>query len=87
MSDTPTQRGLPPELDRIAHQRRAQLIDQLHRQAIATANDLAAGAQKRLKQASLRKFGAERLKLGCLLAAAFFIVALGSILALWALME
>ena len=41
MNDTPTQHGLPPELDRIAHERRARLIAQLHRQAMATANDLA----------------------------------------------
>ena len=40
--DTPTQRGLPPELDRIAHERRARLTAQLHRQAIATANDMSA---------------------------------------------
>ena len=34
MSDTPTRRGLPPELDRIAHERRARLIAQLHRRLI-----------------------------------------------------
>jgi hypothetical protein len=44
MSDTPTQRKPPPRLDRVlaAHQRRARIIAQLHAQAIATANDLAA---------------------------------------------
>jgi hypothetical protein len=42
MSDTPTQRGPPARLDRVlaAYERRARLIAQLHRQAIATANDL-----------------------------------------------
>ena len=48
MRDTPTQRGLPPELDRASHERRARLIAQLHRQAIATANDLAV-RQKAIK--------------------------------------
>jgi hypothetical protein len=44
MGDTPTQRKPPPRLDRVlaAHQRRARIIAQLHAQAIATANDLAA---------------------------------------------
>ena len=85
MSDTPTQRGLPPELDRIAHQRRAQLIDQLHRQAIATANDLA--AEHKATQAGVTKEVRRRKTEARLFAAAAFIVALGSILALWALME
>jgi hypothetical protein len=40
MSGTPTQRKPPPRLDRVltAHQRRAQIIAQLHAQAIATAD-------------------------------------------------
>jgi hypothetical protein len=43
MSNTPTQPKPPPNLDcdLAAHERRAQLIAQLHKQAIATAGDLA----------------------------------------------
>ena len=64
MSDTPTQRGLPPKLDRIAHERRARLIAQLHRQATATANDLS--AQEKAIKAGLarRMLGAEKPKSG-----------------------
>ena len=42
MSDTPTQRELPPELDGVpaAHERRARLIAHLHEQAMAKASDL-----------------------------------------------
>ena len=65
MRETPTQRGLPPELDRIAHERRAQLIAQLHRQAIATANDLSA-RQKAIKAGLAKVLGAENLQLGSL---------------------
>jgi hypothetical protein len=64
MSDTPTQRGPPARLDRVlAYERRARLIAQLHRQAIATANDLL--TQRKLsKPTALRTLSAERLKLG-----------------------
>ena len=50
MSDTPTKREHRSEFDRIlaAHERRARLITQLHKQAIATANDLSA-RQKAIK--------------------------------------
>ena len=42
MSDTPTQREPPPELDGVlaAHERRARLIAYLHEQAMAKASDL-----------------------------------------------
>ena len=81
MRETPTQRGLPPELDRIAHERRAQLIAQLHRQAIATANDLSA-RQKAIK-AGLAKDARRRKTAAWLIAAGAFIVALACILVLW----
>ena len=87
MSDAPTQRGLPPELDRIAHERRARLIAQLYEQAIAAANDLppqqnaikefiAKDAQRRKAEARLFFAGAFVLALGC-------IIAVGYMLALW----
>jgi hypothetical protein len=43
MSDAPIQRKSPTKLDYAlaAHERRAQLIAQLHKQAVATASDLA----------------------------------------------
>jgi hypothetical protein len=81
MRETPTQRGLPPELDRIAHERRAQLNAQLHRQAIATANDLSA-RQKAIK-AGLAKDVRRRKTAAWLIAAGAFIVALACILVLW----
>ena len=77
MSDT--QRGLPPGLDRIAHERRARLIAQLHRQATATANDqhkaIGAGTTRRLETVAWVSI------------AGTFIVALGSILTLLAVMQ
>ena len=44
MDDTPTQRKPPPTLDRrlSAHERRARIIAQLRKQAIAGADDLSA---------------------------------------------
>jgi hypothetical protein len=84
MSDTPTRRGLPPVLDRIAHQRRARLIAELHRRAIATANDLS--AQQEAIRAGITK-DARRLKTVTWMSiAGAFVVALGSILALLAMM-
>jgi hypothetical protein len=76
MSDTPTQRELQSEFDRIlaAHERRGRLITQLHRQAIATANDLSppqksieAGIAKDT-EAWLIAAGAIFVSLGCILA-------------------
>ena len=78
MSDTPTQRGLPPELDRTAHERRARLIAQLHRQAIATANDMSA-RQNAIKE--ITKDARRRKAEAWLIAAGAFIVAVGCILA------
>jgi hypothetical protein len=42
MRSTPIQRKTPPRLDRIqaAHERRARVIAEMHKQAIATANAL-----------------------------------------------
>jgi ferric-dicitrate binding protein FerR (iron transport regulator) len=81
MSDTPTQRELRSEFDRIlaAHERRARLITQLHKQAIATANDLsprqktieagiAKDARRRKTEAWLYAAGAIFVALGCILA-------------------
>jgi acyl transferase domain-containing protein len=89
MSDTPIQREPPPKIDRLpaAHERRARLIAQLHEQAIATANDLAArreairagvakDALHRKAEAWLFSSGAFLLALGC-------IVAVGCMLAVW----
>ncbi len=80
MSDTPTRREPPPELDRVlaAHKRRARLIAQLHRQAIATANDLPA-RQNAIKE--ITKDARRRKAEAWLIAAGAFIVAAGCILA------
>ena len=79
MSDTPTRRGLPPELDRIAHERRARLIAELHRQAIATANDLS--AQRKAIRVSITKDDRRRKAEAWIFTAAAFILALGCIVA------
>jgi len=89
MSETPTRRQPPPERDRVqaAYERRARVIAQLHKQAIATANDLSAqhkaiGASiakdARLQKAETWLFSASAflLALGC-------IVAVGCMLAAW----
>ena len=82
MSDTPTQRGLPPELDRIAHERRAQLIAQLHKRAIATANNLL--TQRKAIEAGIAKDAWRRKAEAWMIAAGALVVALGCILvALW----
>jgi hypothetical protein len=80
MSDTPTRREPPPELDRVlaAHKRRARLIAQLHRQAIATGNDLPA-RQNAIKE--ITKDARRRKAEAWLIAAGAFIVAAGCILA------
>lgn len=81
MSDTPTQRKPPPRLDRVlaAHQRRARIIAQLHAQAIATANDLA--AQRRAIAASTVK-DAGHGKAEAWFCAGAFLLALGGIAAM-----
>jgi type VI protein secretion system component VasF len=84
MRDTPTHRGLPPELDRTSHERRARLIAQLHRQAIATANDLAV-RQKAIK-VDIAKDARRRKIEAWLFVAGAIIVALGAVLALLAMM-
>ena len=83
MSDTPTQRGPPARPDRVlaAHERRARLIAQLHRQAIATANDLL--TQRKAIEAGHAKDAQRRKTEAWLIAAGAIIVALGCILALW----
>jgi type VI protein secretion system component VasF len=81
MSETPTQRELRFDFDRIlaAHERRARLITQLHRQAIATANDLS--PRQKTIEAGIAK-GARRQKVEAwLIAAGAIFVALGCILA------
>ena len=83
MSDTPTQRGPPARPDRVlaAHERRARLIAQLHRQAIATANDLL--TQRKAIEAGHAKDAQRRKTEAWLIAAGAIIVALGCILVLW----
>ena len=67
-----------------AHERRARLIAELHRQAIATANDLS--AQDKAIRAGITT-DAGRLETAAWVSfASAFIVALGSLLALLAVM-
>jgi type VI protein secretion system component VasF len=84
MSETPTQRGPPPKLNRAltAHERRARLIAQLHKQAMATTNDLSA-QHKAIKASNARRVRA----VAWTSLAGGFIVALAAILALLAMME
>jgi hypothetical protein len=81
MSDTPTRRKPPPRLDRAlaAHQRRARIIAQLHAQAIATANDLA--AQHKAIRANTAKDAAHG-KAEAWFCAGAFLLALGGIVAM-----
>ena len=89
MSDTPTQRELPPEFDGVlaAHERRARLIAHLHEQAMAKASDLST-RQKAIK-ASLAKDVRRRKAETWLFAGDAFVLALacifavGCVLALW----
>jgi hypothetical protein len=86
MSDTPIQRKPPPTLDRFlaAHQRRAQIIAQLHEQAIAAASSLStqhkavrAGTSKdagRGKAEARFSAGAFLLALACIVAAVCILV-------------
>jgi type VI protein secretion system component VasF len=64
-----------------AHERRARLIAELHRQAIATANDLS--AQEQMIEAGITK---RQETVVWMSFAGAFIVALASILALLAMM-
>jgi hypothetical protein len=87
MSETPIQRGPPPKLDRAltAQERRARLIAQMHRQAIATANNL--GAQHKAIRVGSTK-DARRLKVVAWTGfVGGFVIALAAILALLAMME
>jgi hypothetical protein len=81
MGDTPTQRELRSEFDRIlaAHERRARLITQLHRQAIATANDLS--PRQKTIEAGIAKDPRRRKTEAWLIAAGAIFVALGCLLA------
>jgi hypothetical protein len=82
MADGPTQRERSPTLD-AAHQRRARLIAQIRRQAIAAANAdrFASGVtrQSRWREAD-GVIAAGILKM---IAAAAVIAALGCVLVLW----
>jgi hypothetical protein len=85
MGDGPTQRERSPMLD-AAHQRRARLIAQIHRQAIAAGNAdrLALQAADATRQSRWRKadgvIAAGILKM---IAVAAVIAALGCVLVLW----
>ena len=80
MSDTPIRRKPPPTLDRVlaAHQRRAQVIAQLHEQAIATVSDLSA-QHKAIKGGTAKNAG--RGKAEAWFCSGIFLVALGCIVA------
>ena len=86
MSDTPTQREPPPKLDRVlaAHERRARLIAQMHRQAMETANNLL--NQHRGIEARLVKVAKDGRRRWTEAIAGALVVALGCILALLAMM-
>jgi hypothetical protein len=84
MSNTPTQRKPPFKLDGAlaAHERRARLIAQLHKQAVATAGRLA--VQRKASTTGLledrRRRKVEWLCMGAFLLALGSIVAVGWIL-------
>jgi hypothetical protein len=80
MSDSPTRRKPPPRPVRVlmAHQRRARIIAQLHAQAIATANDLAAQPNA-IRTSTVRNAGHGKAEAWfCTVA---FLLALGAIVA------
>jgi len=79
MSDIPTQRQV-----RTAHKRRARLIAQMHRQAMETANELL--TQHTTIEASLAKVAKDARRRRTEAIAGAFVVALGCILALLAMM-
>jgi hypothetical protein len=80
MSDMPTQRQV-----RTTHERRARLIAQMHRQAMETANDLL--TQHQAIAASLAKVAKEARHRRIEAIAGAFVVALGCVLALLAMMQ
>jgi hypothetical protein len=79
-SDTPIQRKPPskPDCALAAHERRAQLIAQLHKQAVATASDLA--AQRKASTTGAIKDGWRR-KAEPWLCTSAFLLALGGVVA------
>jgi hypothetical protein len=79
MSNTPTQRKLPSKLDGAlaAHERRARLIAQLQKQAVATARDLAVHRKPR----ATGLFEGRRRREVEWLCMSAFMLALGSIVA------
>jgi hypothetical protein len=80
MSDTPLQRKPPSKIDcaLAAHERRARLIAQLHKQAVATASDLA--AKQKASTTGIIKDG-WRQKAEPWLCMSAFLLALGGIVA------
>ena len=86
MSDTPTQREPPPKLDRVlaAHERRARLIAQMHRQAMEIANNLL--TQQQAVEAGLAKVTKDARHRRTEAIAGALVVALGCVLALLAMM-
>jgi hypothetical protein len=85
VADGPRQRERSPMLD-AAHQRRARLIDQIHRQAIAAANAdrLAQQAADATRQSRLRKAdGVIAAGIPKMIAVAAVIAALACVLVLW----
>ena len=80
MSEMRTQRQV-----RTAHERRARLIAQMHRQAMETANDLL--TQQQAIETSLAKVTKEARRRRTEAIAAAFVVALGCVLALLAIMQ
>jgi hypothetical protein len=80
MSEIPTQRQV-----RTAHERRARLIAQMHRQAMETGNDLL--TQHQAIEASLAKVAKEARRRRTEAIAGAFVLALGCILALLAMMQ
>jgi hypothetical protein len=85
MEDGPTQRERSPTLD-AAHQRRARLIAQIHRQAITAANaDRLAQQAADVTRHSRRRQADGVIAAGILkmIAVASIIAALGCVLVLW----
>ena len=80
MSEIPTQRQV-----RTAHERRAQLIAQMHREAMETANNLL--TQHKAIEASLAKVAKDARRRRTETIAGALVVALGCILALLAMMQ
>jgi hypothetical protein len=79
MSEMPTQQQVLT-----AHERRAQLIAQMHRQAMETANELL--TQHTVIEASLAKAAKDARRRRTEAIAGAFVVALGCVLALLAMM-